>query len=120
MDNHTNSPFFCFSLTSVFGLLFLSGRELLLTDKRIDISCVLRLFKLMSVMMCVWILPPADFPLRFACSSETCGLKKRRKRESSWRRNESRNSYLAFLRSSVMSLSQIRLAVVRARTAKNV
>lgn len=69
----------------------------------------------------VWILPPADSPLLFACSSETCGIKEKNRKErgeSSQTRNESGNSYLAFLRSSVMSLSQIRLAGVRAWTAR--
>lgn len=76
-----------------------------------------------GVWKSVWILPPADSPL-LSCSpaaQKPVALKKKKRKErgeSSQTRNESGNSYLAFLRSSVMSLSQIRLAGAGARTAR--
>lgn len=123
----TPPPFFCFFLTSVFGLMFLSGREPPLTDERADISGILRLFYTdecdeasgsvygfyLLLTLLSWS-PAAKKPV---------ALKEKKKRKgggggSSRTRNESGNSYLALLRSTVMSLSQIRLAGVGARTAR--
>lgn len=82
------------------------------TDDCYEVSgCPYGFYLLLTLLSCS---PAAHKPV---------ALKKRQKGGvgSSRKRNESgKKSYLSFLRSTVMSLSQIRLAGVGQRTAKNV